>query len=81
MFRLRKEDIQNITLVEEDYLSDVYKEALAVQERRSVPVVGPGVCRPASFPEHFGGLQRRQAPIANMLRLCAGLPQHWRLNI
>ena len=44
---MHKEEIQNIALVEEDYLWDVYKEALAVQERRSVPVVGAAVDRRA----------------------------------
>ena len=44
---MHKEEIQNIALVEEDYLWDVYKEALAVQERRRVPVVGAAVDRRA----------------------------------
>ena len=48
ILRVHKEEIQNIALVEEDYLWDVYKEALAVQERRSVPVVGAAVDRRAS---------------------------------
>ena len=49
LFRVRKEEIQNIALVDEDYMLDVYKEALAVQELRSVPVVGTAVDRRASL--------------------------------
>ena len=45
--RMHKDEIQNIALVEEDYVWDVYKEALAVQERRRVPVVGAAVDRRA----------------------------------
>ena len=47
ILRVHKEEFQNIALVEEDYLWDVYKEALAVQERRSVPIVGTAVDRRA----------------------------------
>jgi len=45
--RMHKVEIQNVALVEENYVWDVYKEALAVQERRRVPVVGAAVDRRA----------------------------------
>ena len=45
--RKHKDEIQNVALVEDDYVWDVYKEALAVQERRRVPVVGAAVDRRA----------------------------------
>jgi len=47
ILRKHKNEIQNIALVEEEYVWDVYKEALAVQERRAVPAVGPAVDRRA----------------------------------
>ena len=47
ILRKHKNEIQNIALVEEEYVWDVYKEALAVQERRSVPAVGAAVDRRA----------------------------------
>ncbi|MDA8609317.1 hypothetical protein N9L19_00220 [bacterium] len=46
--RVHKEEIQNIALVEEYFVWDVYTAALAVQERRSVPVVGAAVDRRSS---------------------------------
>ena len=42
-----KQEIQEVALVEEEYVWDVYREALAVQERRAVPAVGPAVDRRA----------------------------------
>ena len=45
--RKHNDEIQNVALVEDDYVWDVYKEALAVQERRRVPVVGAAVDRRA----------------------------------
>ena len=45
--REHKSVIQNVALVEDDFVWDVYKEALAVQERQRVPVVGAAVDRRA----------------------------------
>ena len=42
-----KQEIQEVALVEEEYVWDVYGEALAFQERRAVPAVGPAVDRRA----------------------------------
>ena len=42
-----KLEIQEIAFVEEDYVWDVYQEALAVQERRTVPAVGAAIDRRA----------------------------------
>ena len=42
-----KQEIQDVALVQEEYVWDVYREALAVQERRAVPAVGPAVDRRA----------------------------------
>ena len=42
-----KLQIQEVALVEEDYVWDVYQEALAVQERRTVPAVGAAIDRRA----------------------------------
>ena len=45
ILRKHKEEIQNIALVDEEYIWDTYKEALAVQEWQSVPAVGAAVDR------------------------------------
>ena len=47
ILRKHKDDIQNIALVDDEYIWDTYKEALAVQERQGVPAVGPAVDRRA----------------------------------
>ena len=47
ILREHKEQIQSSALVEDENLWDVYKEALAAQERHSVPVVGAAVDRRA----------------------------------
>ena len=47
IMQTHKQEIQEVALVEEEYVWDVYGEALAVQERRAVPAVGPAVDRRA----------------------------------
>ena len=47
IMKTHKQEIQEVALVEEEYVWDVYREALAVQERRAVPAVGPAVDRRA----------------------------------
>ena len=48
ILRHHKDEIQDVALAEEDDdVWDVYKEGLAVQERRRVPVVGAAVDRRA----------------------------------
>ena len=42
-----KPEIQEVALVEEEYVWDVYREAFAVQEWRAVPAIGPAVDRRA----------------------------------
>ena len=41
----RNEVIQEVALVEEEYIWDVYKAALAVQERQGIPAAGPAIER------------------------------------
>ena len=43
IMQTHKQEIQEVALVEEWYVWDVYREALAVQERRAVPAVGPAI--------------------------------------
>ena len=45
--RCHKDVIQQVALVEDNYVWGVYKEALAVQERRVAPAVGADIDRRA----------------------------------
>ena len=47
IMQTHKQEIEEVALVEEEYVWDVYREALAVQERRAVPAVGPAMDRRA----------------------------------